>query len=129
MTIKRAIKELKEQKAALDKHIAKGGEYCKEYAEALGMGITALKKEMPRALIHVDDEQGMCQICKTDNEAHNVYCIQCGQAISKTLTYCISTNCIDCKHHEKSARVCEHYADKVDEIRRIHEEADDDYMR
>lgn len=84
MTIEQAIKELKEQKAALDKHIAKGGEFCEAYTEALEMGIKALERR---------------------------------------LNDCILTQCIDCPLHGLGGKVCEHYADKADEIRRIHDNA------
>lgn len=46
MTIEQAIKELSEQKAVLDKHIARGATYCDDYAEALGMGIKALERRL-----------------------------------------------------------------------------------
>lgn len=85
MTIEQAIKELNEQKAALDKHIARGGEFGKKYSEALGMGIKALER---------------------------------------WLNDCILTQCVDCPLHDLGGKVYEHYADKVDEICRIHEEAD-----
>jgi hypothetical protein len=83
MTIEQAIKELNEQKSALDKHIARGGEFGKKYSEALGMGIKALER---------------------------------------WLNDCILTQCIDCPLHDLGDKVCEHYADKVDEIIRIHDE-------
>lgn len=85
MGIQEAIKELNEQKAALDKHIARGGEFGKKYSEALGMGIKALERR---------------------------------------LNDCILTQCVDCPLHDLGGKVCEHHADKVDEIIRIYEEAD-----
>ena len=39
------------------------------------------------------------------------------------LTKCVGRRCADCgEHHD--GKVCERYADKVDEIRHIHEEGD-----
>lgn len=85
MTVEQAIKELNEQKVALDKHIARGATYCDGYAEALEMGIKALEMR---------------------------------------LYDCILTQCIDCPLYNLGGKACEHYADKVDEIRRIHGEAE-----
>lgn len=79
MTIPQAIKELKHQKAALDRHIAKGATYCDDYTEALGMAIKALEREIPRAL-----QDDRCPICNARNDGDN-WCFACGQALSHSL--------------------------------------------
>lgn len=122
MTIPQAIEELKHQKAALDRHIAKGATYCDDYTEALGMAIKALKKEMPRALHNLDIDYGRCPFCKESTSAYDDHCRNCGQAIGTDLTDCVSRSCADCRLHKADGPVCPRYADKVDEIRRIHEE-------
>ena len=39
------------------------------------------------------------------------------------LTKCVERHCADCSEHH-DGKVCDRYADKVDEIRRIHEEGE-----
>lgn len=117
MGIQEAIKELNEQKAALDKHIARGGEFGKKYSEALGMGIKALEKQVPRAFLG-----GECPNCHIPNDGDE-YCFACGQALSPEITDCVSRYCTECDGYSGD-EVCPLYADKVDEICRIHEEAD-----
>lgn len=46
------------------------------------------------------------------------------KALERRLNDCILTQCIDCPLHDLGGKVCEYYADKVDEICRIHKEAD-----
>lgn len=129
MTIEQAIKELNEQKTALDKHIARGGEFGKKYSEALGMGIDLMEREIPRAVVDYDpdpksDIKGYCPKCGVPLwDKHNDRCGACNQAISWRLTECIYNGCEICGRRLLcDDKVCEHYADKVDEIRRIHEE-------
>ena len=129
MTIEQAIKELNEQKAALDKHIARGGEFGKKYSEALGMGIDLMEREIPRAVDNYNpkpesETKGYCPKCGMPLwDKHNDRCGACNQSISWRLTECIYDGCEICgKRLLCGDKVCEHYADKVDEIRRIHEE-------
>ncbi len=139
MTIKQAIKELNEQKAALDKHIARGGEFCEGYAEALGMAIDLMEREIPRAVVNYnpkatiidgsydeDDIRGYCPRCGAPLYIGDE-CYMCRQRISWRLTECIYNGCEICGRRLLcDDKACEYYADKVDEIRRIHEEADND---
>ncbi len=131
MTIPQAIKELNEQKAALDRHIAKGATYCDDYAEALGMAIDLMEREIPRAVVDYDtdpksDIKGYCPKCGEPLwDKNGDRCGACNQAISWRLTECIYNGCEICGRRLLcDDKVCEYYADKVDEIRRIHEEAD-----
>lgn len=126
MTISQAIKELKEQKLSLDRHVTRGATYCADYAEALGMAIVALKKQVPRALHSLIGDDGLCPSCGYENENYNSHCVKCGQAISGFLSECIKHGCYSCGLNEADGPVCPRYADKVDEIRRIHEEAGND---
>lgn len=137
MTIEQAIKELNEQKAALDKHIARGGEFCEAYAEALGTAIDLMEREIPRAVVGYnpkatriygsydeDDIGGYCPRCGAPLYVEEE-CYICRQRISWELTECIYNGCDTCgKRLVSGGKVCEHYADKVDEICRIHGEAE-----
>lgn len=116
MTISQAIKELKEQKLSLDRHVTRGATYCADYAEALGMAIAALKKQVPRAALGAK-----CPNCGELVDRELDYC-DCGQAIAWTVTDCIQITCKYCCFPDDKNLVCHRYADKVDEIRRIHEE-------
>lgn len=128
MTISQAIKELKEQKLSLDRHVTRGATYCADYAEALGMAIVALERRVPRALEHYDeknDSRGFCPRCGWRNSGFDKMCRYCGQIIDPSTSACVSMSCIGCSCNNDK-HVCVLYADKVDEIRRIHEEAGND---
>lgn len=114
-----AIAYFKERKSIL---AAKNFE--DEAVEHINTAIEAMKKQVPRALkkfVPIYDE-GKCPNCGQYYEPSD-YCGSCGQKISLLTSECISKNCVDCYEHTDGSKVCEHYADKVDEIRRIHEES------
>lgn len=117
-----AIKYFEEQLKVLDDHWKRGGEFAAEALEHTKTAIEALRKQMPRALHKLDGDYGECRSCKAYNDKYDNYCMDCGQAIDTRLTECINYGCADCGLHKVDGPVCKHYADKVDEIRRIHEE-------
>lgn len=112
-----AIAYFKERKAILA-----GASFENEAVEHINTAIEAMQKQVPRALkkfVRIYDE-GKCPNCDAYYEPSD-YCPSCGQALSLLTSECISKNCVDCYEHTFDGPVCEHYADKVDEIRRIHE--------
>lgn len=121
-----AIKYFEEQQKVLDDHRKRGGEFAAEALEHTKTAIEALKKQVPRALTtyQVGIKSGICPTCNnivTDRVNNN--CHLCGQNIAFTASMCIAICCANCKNHSVDGPVCKLYADKVDEIRRIHEEA------
>lgn len=111
-----AIKYLEEQLKVLDDHCKRGGEFAAE----------ALRKQVPRALTtyQVGIKSGICPTCNnivTDRINNN--CHLCGQNIAFTASMCIAIGCANCQNHSADGPVCKLYADKFDEIRRVHEEA------
>lgn len=128
MAIIKAVKFFEEQKAVLEKHLKNGGEFAKEALAATDTALEALRKRVPRALTEYNStfEDGKCPSCGSFFE-NGDFCYVCGQSISKLLSECIKTQCDECVYDrcsrkKHSGAVCEHYADKVDEIIRIHNE-------
>lgn len=116
-----AIAYFKEHKSIL---AAKNFE--NEAVEHINTAIEAMKKQVPRALTtyQVGIKSGICPTCNnivTDRINNN--CHLCGQNIAFTASMCIAIGCANCQNHSADGPVCEYYADKVDEIRRIHEES------
>lgn len=102
-----------------------------EELEAIETAIDALKKQVPRArqLLPGRRKHGYCPNCGTHSwDKTNTYCSSCGQYTPVTLSNCIAASCLKCvcKGNATDDKVCERYAAKVDEIRRIHEEANND---
>ena len=93
--------------------------------EALEMAVQCMKKQIPRARILNGKvtKNGYCPECGARNWEKTVeYCSSCGQHTPYRLSKCIKTVCYECVRGN-AEKVCEHYADKADEIRRIHESA------
>ncbi len=82
MKLHEAIRELTDQRSALNLHLSRGGEYVRKQLEATDIALDCMKK-----------------VQKAE---------------------CIRTRCYSCGN-ARDGRVCPYYADKVDEIRRIHE--------
>lgn len=91
-----------------------------EAVENTGIAIEALKKQVPRSLYGFNGKTGRCQSCGSLT-LDGMRCNDCGQATDGVLTACVSFPCTSCANH-REGRVCEYYAAKTDEIRRIHEE-------
>lgn len=91
MTLKEAIKEMKDQRDALVKHYNRGGDYIKAQLEATEIAIECMEADL------------RVPLCAKE---------------------CVQVNCMECYKHGNriDGTVCLLYADKVDEIRRIHEE-------
>ncbi len=95
-----------------------------EAVENINTALEALRKQVPRAL---DDYtpvylEGECPTCGRFYNGET-YCGTCGQRVCLQLSECILRRCSECPQCDNFGdRVCENYADKVDEIRRIHEE-------
>ena len=117
-----AIKYFEEQLKVLDDHCKRGGEFAAEALEHTKTAIEALRKQVPRALHKLNGDYGECSFCRVENNKFDDRCMNCGQAIDTALSECINYGCADCVLHTADGLVCERYADKVDEIRRIHEE-------
>ena len=94
-----------------------------EAVEHINTAIEAIQKQVPRSLALYDGDGGECRVCDTELAGEDNYCTDCGQRISRVLTECIAMPCRLCGMHTADGPVCECYACKVDEIRRIHEEA------
>ena len=117
MGIDKAIHFFEEQKAVLEKHLKNGGEFADEALGATEAALMALKKQVPRAALGAK-----CPACGEFVDRAFVYC-DCGQAIDWQITDCIHITCENCNLVVDKNKVCKRYADKVDEIRRIHEAA------
>lgn len=111
-----AIKYYEEQLKVLDDHCKRGGEFAAEALEHTKTAIEALKKQVPRAQL-----DGVCTKCGSYTHSDN-YCGVCGQVLNHEISKCISKNCFSCHEYSSNGPVCHHYADKGDEIRRLHEE-------
>lgn len=112
----KAIRYFEEQRVSLQEHVKRGGEFAKDALEATEEALKALKKQVPRAL-----RDNRCPTCDLYNDDGDSICCSCGQALDPELTGCIAMECIECAENSEKS-VCPFYADKVDEIRRIHEE-------
>lgn len=113
----KAIKFYEENKKVLNEHFT-DGVFKREAMEAAETAIEALRKQVPRAFL-----DGECPNCHIPNDGDE-YCFACGQALSPELTDCVSKKCFSECDEYSEYRVCPFYAAKTDEIRRIHEEAD-----
>lgn len=113
----KAIRFYEESSGVLEEHFTDGA-FKREALEAAQTAIEAIKKQVPRALRN----RRVCPSCGSICDEYDGYCVECGQATSMRLTECISGICAWCPLHDPNGKVCEHYAGKVDEIRRIHEE-------
>ncbi|MBE6890002.1 MAG: hypothetical protein E7485_08320 [Ruminococcaceae bacterium] len=126
----KAIRYFEEQCKALEEHCKRGGDFALGALEHTKTAIEAMKKQVPRAGINYkrNSISSDCPNCGHDVICINnsvIHCLHCGQLITRDITYCVNHKCVRCgKNGHK--RVCPYYADKVDEIRRIHEEADND---
>ena len=120
-----AIKYFEEQLKVLDDYCKRGGEFAAEALEHTKTAIEALRKQVPRALIGLEIIFGCCPSCGIALDGINTrHCENCGQEIDFFVSECISLRtCYKCTRHDINDKVCPYYADKVDEIRRIHEEA------
>ena len=114
-----AIAYFKERKAIL---AAKSFE--DEAVEHINTAIEAMKKQVPRTVIESGAvDWHYCPNCGRVIDQYDEHCMNCGQAVNVRLTECVSRKCFACRDHTTDGPVCENYADKIDEIRRIHEEA------
>lgn len=119
----KAIRYFEEHLVVLENHCKHGGDFALEARDHTRTAIEALKKQVPRAAgCYPVPAFGYCPVCGNEVEYGNDYCSHCGQATSKQLAICVSSQCFECSKHAIGGKVCEQYADKVDEIRRIHEE-------
>lgn len=78
-----------------------------------------------------DCQSGFCPTCggfesNLHSDCSVTVCRNCGQLLDWQLSRCIVTKCVDCKRHSSDGAVCPHYADKADEIRRVHTEEQND---
>lgn len=105
---------------------------------AISEAILACKKEVPRSLVKYGKSgyarTGYCSTCGelicnaytvNSTDRPKKVCDKCGQAYDWQLSHCIHTACKDCEDRylkEIDGSVCKHYADKTDEIMRIHKE-------
>lgn len=119
----KAIRYFEEHLAVLENHCKHGGEFAFEAREHTRAAIKALRKQVPRALVGFCNGIGDCPTCGRGLDDNTKHCDDCDQLISPFLSYCVSMRCAECKHNN-SGKVCDLYPDKVDEIKRIHEEAD-----
>ena len=121
-SITKDIRTLQEFHAVLATHSKRGGAYATPMKKAIGTALSCMERHKPIALIKFDIEEyeGICPECGTMCDTYSKYCNICGQAIDVRLSACIATSCVDCSRNN-GYRVCDYYADKVDEIRRIHE--------
>jgi hypothetical protein len=115
-----AIKYFEEQLKVLDDHRKRGGEFAAEALEHTKTAIEALRKQVPRAAL-----AAKCPACGEFVDREYDYC-DCGQALDWQATDCIQITCEYCCYPDNKNIVCPRYADKVDEIRRIHEEDGND---
>lgn len=111
----KAIRYFEEHLAVLENHCKHGGDFALEARDHTRTAIKALRKQVPRAFLG-----GGCPNCHIPNDGDE-YCFACGQALSPEITDCVSRYCSECDEYSGN-KVCPLYADKVDEIRRIHEE-------
>ena len=121
----KAIRYFEGNSKVFEEHCKRGGDFASEALEHTKTAIEAMKKQVPRALKKYNHiyEEGICPSCGADYDMSD-YCGVCGQKTSGMLSYCTVVHCADCYEHTFDGPVCKLYADKVDEIRRIHEEGE-----
>lgn len=113
----KAIRYFEEHLVVLENHCKHGGEFAFEAREHTRTAIEALRKQVPRAM-----RDNRCPTCDSYNDDGDSICCSCGQVLDPEITGCIAMECIECAENSEKS-VCPFYADKVDEIKRIHEEA------
>ena len=123
--IEKDIKVMQEYHDTLELHLQRGGDFAADMLSAVKSALKCMKKAVPRALTDCDDDftYGQCAECGNTCDEFADCCDECGQRLDWATTKCISRKCISCGLHENGGKVCERYADKVDEIRRIHDNA------
>ncbi len=101
---------------------------------AVQEAIGACKKEVPRSLVNYGAygcaRNGYCPSCNNlistiRTTPPEKRCDICGQAYDWQLSRCIHNHCDECQWrsiNELTGNVCKHYADKADEIMRLHAE-------
>lgn len=120
----KAIRYFEEHLAVLENHCKHGGDFALEARDHTRTAIEALRKQVGKVARCINRyDLGLCPNCGYQADIYHNYCLNCGQALDPDTAECIKTHCIECPLHSVDGEVCDQYADKVDEIRRIHEEA------